>query len=190
MIPIKYDASFEWLVNAGVAIPVYNVTEPRVPLMLNEKANLFKLFMSDVGLLTTQYGKGAVLALFGGNANVNCGAMYENFVAQELHTHGFKGYYFNSKKQGEVDFVIEKDFQVIPIEVKSGKDYQIHSALNNITSNSEYGIKKAYVLCNDNIGNNGPICYLPIYMTMFIRNNDLDLPKPGETSLSDIQGGH
>ena len=85
-----------------------------------------------------------------------------------------------------MDFVIEKDFQVIPIEVKSGKDYQVHSALNNIMSNSEYGIKKAYVLCNDNIKTNGSICYLPIYMTMFIRNDDVDLPKPDETSLSDI----
>ena len=182
----KYDASFEWLVNAGVAIPIYNVTEPRIPLLLNEKVNLFKLFMSDVGLLTTQYGKGAVLSLLGGNVNVNCGALYENFVAQELHSHGFNGYYFNSKKQGEVDFVIEKDFQVIPIEVKSGKDYQVHSALNNIMSNPEYEIKKAYVLCNDNIKTNGSICYLPIYMTMFIRNDDVDLPKPDETSLSDI----
>ena len=85
-----------------------------------------------------------------------------------------------------MDFVIEKDFQVIPIEVKSGKDYQVHSALNNIMSNSEYGIKKAYVLCNDNIKTNGPVCYLPIYMTMFIRNNGMDLPKPVETSLRDI----
>ena len=172
--------------NAGVAIPIYNVTEPRIPLLLNEKVNLFKLFMSDVGLLTTQYGKGTVLSLLGGNVNVNCGALYENFVAQELHSHGFNGYYFNSKKQGEVDFVIEKDFQVIPIEVKSGKDYQVHSALNNIMSNPEYEIKKAYVLCNDNIKTNGSICYLPIYMTMFIRNNDKDLPKPVETSLRDI----
>ena len=74
--PEKYDASFEWLVNAGVAIPIYNVTEPRIPLLLNEKVNLFKLFMSDVGLLTTQYGKGTVLSLLGGNVNVNCGSSY------------------------------------------------------------------------------------------------------------------
>lgn len=184
--PEKYDASFEWLVNSGVVIPVYNVTEPRIPLLLNEKSNLFKLFMSDVGLLTSQYGKATVLSFLSGNNNINCGAMYENYVAQELHAHGFNGYYFNSKKQGEVDFIIEYNLQAVPIEVKSGKDYQIHSALNNILSNQEYGIKKAFVLCNDNVRTEGPICYLPIYMSMFIINDDAKLPTPENQKLSDI----
>ena len=184
--PENYEASFEWLVNAGVAIPVYNVTEPRIPLLLNEKTNLFKLFMSDVGLLTTRYGKASVLSFLGGNYNLNCGAMYENFVAQELHAHGLDGYYFNSKKQGEVDFIVEYNLQAVPIEVKSGKDYQIHSALNNILSNRDYGIKKAFVLCNDNVKTNGPICYMPIYMSMFITDEKTSLPLAEEYKLTDI----
>lgn len=184
--PENYDASFEWLINAGVAIPVYNVTEPRIPLLLNEKSNLFKLFMSDVGLLSSQYGKATVLAFLSGNTNINYGAMYENFVAQELHAHGFKGYYFNSKKQGEVDFVIEHNLKAVPIEVKSGKDYQIHSALNNILSNRKYGIEKAIVLCNDNVKTDGPISYMPIYMSMFIKNDDVKLPSFSNLSLSGI----
>ena len=184
--PEVYDASFEWLVNAGVAIPVYNVTEPRIPLLLNEKSNLFKLFMSDVGLLSSLYGKATVLSFLNGNHNINFGAMYENFVAQELHAHGFKGYYFNSKKQGEVDFIIEYNLKAVPIEVKSGKDYLIHSALNNIISNPEYGIEKAFVLCNDNIKTDGPITYLPIYMSMFITNDDVEIPISGRQDLRDI----
>lgn len=184
--PEKYDASFEWLVNAGVAIPVYNVTEPRIPLLLNEKSNLFKFFMSDVGLLSSQYGKATVLSFLNENSNINYGAMYENFVAQELHAHGFKGYYFNSKKQGEVDFIIEYNLKAVPIEVKSGKDYQIHSALNTILSNREYEIDKAIVLCNDNVKTEGPITYMPIYMSMFIKNDDIKLQPSYQQSLTDI----
>ena len=184
--PEKYETSFEWLVNAGVAIPVYNVTEPRIPLLLNEKSNLFKLFMSDVGLLMTMFGKATIQAFLGGNICINSGAMYENFVAQELNAHGFDNYYFNSKKQGEVDFIIEHNLQAIPIEVKSGKDYQTHSALNNITSNKEYGIQKAIVLCNDNIRVDGKTLYLPIYMAMFIKNEDTVLPVLDETKLDDL----
>ncbi|MBO4389036.1 MAG: ATP-binding protein [Spirochaetales bacterium] len=184
--PEVYDASFQWLVNAGVAVPVYNVTEPRIPLLLNEKANLFKLFMSDVGLLSSRYGKATVLSFLNGNNNINYGAMYENYVAQELNAHGFKGYYFNSKKQGEVDFIIEYNLKAVPIEVKSGKDYQIHSALNTIISNKEYGIEKAIVLCNDNVKQDGLITYLPIYMSMFISNDDVKLPSSEKQSLKDI----
>ena len=113
--------------------------------------------------------------------------MYENYVAQELHAHGFKGYYFNSKKQGEVDFIIEYKLKAVPIEVKSGKDYQIHSALNTIISNKEYGIEKAIVLCNDNVRQDGPITYLPIYMSMFITDNDVKLPSSETQRLEDIQ---
>ena len=184
--PENYEASFEWLVNAGVALPVYNVTEPRIPLLLNEKSNLFKLFMSDVGLLTSRYGKATVQSFLGGEININCGALYENFVAQELHSHGFKGYYFNSKKQGELDFIIEHNLQAVPIEVKSGKDYQIHSALNNILANKEYGIRKAIVLCNDNVRTDGRIFYYPIYMTMFIESEEIRLSSGSAVKLNDI----
>ena len=104
--------------------------------------------------------------------NINNGAIYENAVAQELHAHGWKLWYFNSKKQGEVDFVLEQDNEIIPLEVKSGKDYQRHSALNNVMKNKEYGIRRAIVLSNENLSERGNVLYAPIYMTMFLHHRE------------------
>lgn len=165
----KNESSFLWLKNAGVAIPVYNTTEPIKPLILNEKSSLFKLFLSDIGMLTTMLGKASKIDILNENSSMNNGAIYENFVAQELNSHGFdRLYYYNNKKQGELDFLIEHDNKVLPIEVKSGKDYTKHSALNNILSNKDYKVEKAYVLANTNIIKKDNIIYLPIYMIMFI----------------------
>jgi predicted AAA+ superfamily ATPase len=167
----RYEDSFLWLKNAGVAIPTYNVEEPKVPFILNKQRNLFKLFQNDVGLLAYQYADRIQLRILSGDVNINFGAVYENAVAQELHAQGFEDlYYFNSKKQGEVDFLIEGiDGTPIPIEVKSGKDYEKHNALNNLLSNADYDIKMAYVLCNDNVSVQDKRVYLPVYMTTFIR---------------------
>lgn len=167
----RYENSFLWMKKAGVAIPVYNVEEPRIPLKLNQQRNLFKLFQNDVGLLAYQYANGIQLRILSGEVNINYGAVYENVVAQELLAQGFEQlYYFNSKKQGEVDFVIEAgDGTVLPIEVKSGKDYERHNALANILDNEEYNLNKAIILCNDNVSVQGKKTYLPIYMTTFIR---------------------
>lgn len=163
-----YEDSFLWLKNAGVALPVYNVEEPKVPLLLAKSRNLFKLFQSDVGLLAAQYSDGIQLKIIMGQSDINFGAIYENAVAQELAAHDFNLYYFNSKKQGELDFVVEKDGMILPIEVKSGKDYAVHRALTNILENSEYNIKEALVLSNANIKQVGKILYAPIYMVMLL----------------------
>ena len=163
-----YEDSFLWLKNAGVALPVYNVEEPKVPLLLAKSRNLFKLFQSDVGLLAAQYSDGIQLKIIMGQSDINFGAIYENAVAQELAAHNFNLYYFNSKKQGELDFVVEKDGMILPIEVKSGKDYAVHRALTNILENSEYNIKEALVLSNANIKQVGKILYAPIYMVMLL----------------------
>ena len=172
----RHENSFVWLRDADMALPVYNVEEPRVPLKLNELRNLFKLFQNDVGLLASQYAGGIQLQILQGNVCINNGAIYENAVAQELHAHGWKLYYFNSKKQGEIDFLLEQDSIIIPLEVKSGKDYNRHVALGNILSNKEYGIDRAIVLCNGNIEVKGQITYAPIYMTMFLRHQQIDSP--------------
>ena len=168
---LKYENSFLWLKKAGVAIPVYNVEEPRIPLILNKQRNLFKLFQNDVGLLAYQYANGIQLRILSGEVNINFGAIYENVVAQELSAQGFDHlYYFNSKKQGEVDFIIDiGDSTVLPVEVKSGKDYEYHHALTNILGNKDYNLNKAIVLCNDNISRVGDKVFLPIYMATFIR---------------------
>ena len=168
----KYRDEFLWLKDAGVAIPTYNVEEPKLPLKLASSRNLFKLFSNDVGLLACQYSDGIQLKVLTGDDAINYGSIYENVVAQELLAHGFEElYYYNSKKMGEVDFVVEHKGEVFPIEVKSGKDYARHRALNNILDCSEYNISESVVLCNDNYTQKDKIIYAPIYMVMFIHKN-------------------
>jgi hypothetical protein len=163
--------SFLWLTNAGVAIPVYNVDEPVVPLLLSCSRNLFKLFQNDVGLLSAQYSDGIQLRIISGDKGINFGAVYENFVAQELTAHGFPTYYYNNKRRGEIDFVVEYEGRVLPIEVKSGKDYEVHRALSNVMDCENYDLQRAVVLNNDNLRVDGKLLYAPIYMTMFIEHS-------------------
>lgn len=166
--------SFTWLWKAGVALGVFNVTEPTVPLLLNEKSALFKMFLSDVGLLTTMYGKACKLKIVSNEKDINKGSIFENVIAQELHAHGYALYYYNNKKRGELDFVIEHDGQVLPIEVKSGKDYEKHSALDNVMNVAEYGMKEAYVFTNGNVKVDGKVTYFPIYMVMFLQERQIE----------------
>ena len=167
----RYDRmkdDFLWLTAARVAIASYNVTEPVLPLSLNEKASLFKLFLSDVGLLTTMYGKATKLRIVNGEAGINKGGIFENVIAQELFAHGYETYYYNSKKFGELDFVIEHDGKVLPIEVKSGKDYTRHTALDNVMGVEEYNISEAFVFSSANVSVAGNVVYYPIYMAIFL----------------------
>ena len=173
----RYQNSFLWLKNAGVALPAFCVTKPVVPLMLNKSANLFKLFLSDVGLLASMYMDGIQLKLLNREKDINFGSVYENAAAQELKAHGFDLYYFNSKKQGELDFVIERGGDALPIEIKSGKDYQRHAALENVMGKKDYAIPVAFVFQNDNVSDNGKIVYLPIYMLMFLQKEELLTPQ-------------
>ena len=174
----RYESGFLWLKEAGVALPTFNVEEPRVPLLLNKQHNLFKLFLNDVGLLAAMYGGNIQLQLLGKDTNINHGAIFENLVAQEFYAHGFAVdhglYYFNSKKQGELDFILEKDGSVLPIEVKSGKDYERHRALSNVMQNPKYAIPQAIVFCQDNVKVVEKTSYLPIYMLMFLQQPKLD----------------
>ncbi len=171
----RLEDSFLWLAAAGVVIPVYNTTEPRVALSQNAKSSLLKLYSSDVGLLTCQYGNAIRIKILTGDQNINLGGVYENAVAQELNTHGFPMYFYNSHKNGELDFLIEQELKVVPIEVKSGKDYYIHSAISKAAENPEYEIENAYVLGNCNVSQQGKITYLPVYMCTFFRD-DATLP--------------
>lgn len=165
----RFRNSFLWLSDAGVALPTYNVEEPRVPLKLNQQRNLFKLFLNDVGLLSSFYSPQSALNLILNEGSMNYGAVYENLVAQELAANGFELYYFNSKRQGEVDFIIEHGGKVCPIEVKSGKDYKRHNALTNLLSDSAYSIEKAFVFSNANLEEKEQQLYMPIYMLMYLQ---------------------
>ena len=182
----KYKDEFLWLKDAGVALPVYNVEEPKSPLKLASLRNLFKLFSNDVGLLACQYADGIQLKILNGDISINYGSIYENVVAQELLSHGFDElYYYNSKKTGELDFVVELNGEVLPIEVKSGKDYVRHRALNNVLDCPDYNIKEAVVLCNDNISEVNKVIYAPIYMIMFL-HKEQTLPITFNLDLSGL----
>lgn len=165
----RHENGFIWLREAGVALPVYNIDEPKTPVVLSKSRNLFKLFQSDIGLLASQYADNIQLRILSGDRDLNFGGIFENFVAQELKAHGFDLYYYNNKKKGELDFVIEYYGKVLPIEVKSGKDYERHRALSNIMDCTEYGLQQAIVFGNDNLKSEGKILYAPIYMLMFLQ---------------------
>lgn len=168
----RYENSFIWLKEAGVALPVYCVQEPTIPLLLSRSTNLFKLFASDVGLLASMYSDGLQLKILNKQKDINFGAVYENAIAQELKAQGFELYYFQSKKQGELDFIVEYHGNVLPIEVKSGKSYARHRALDNVLSNEQYDIDEAIVFSNENIRKEKGVFYCPVYLVGMLKKEE------------------
>ena len=185
----RYSNSFLWLKDAGVAHPVYCADEPRVPLLLSRATNLFKLFLSDVGLLAAMYMNDIQIKILKQEKDINFGSVYENVAAQELKAHGFDLYYFNSKRQGQLDFLVEQKGEVLPIEIKPGKDYMKHAALNNVLANESYNIPEAYVLHNGNVSTSGKIVYYPIYMLMFIKKPAMEDDFVYRIDLDILRGG-
>ena len=184
----KYENSFEWLKNAGVALPVYVAEEPHIPLNLSRKVNLFKLFLNDVGLLASMYETGGIqLKILNKEISVNNGAIFENAAAQELKALGYNLFYFISKKLGEIDFLIEYNGEILPIEIKSGSRLTQHSALNNLINT--YDIKEAFVFGDCNIKQIEKISYFPVYMLMFLMPYKLPEKLIYSIDLSDI-GNH
>ncbi len=170
----RYENSFIWLKEAGVALPCYCADEPKVPLLLSKSRNLFKLYHCDVGLLASQYmDNNLQIKILNKEKDINFGSVYENAVAEELAGKGFDLFFYKNKKMGELDFLIEKDGALIPFEVKSGKDYQRHNALDHLLESKEYDIEKAYILSNANVRVEGKKIYLPIYMIMFFEKSPL-----------------
>ena len=164
---------FLWLKDAGVAIPVYNIREPKLPLIISENRNLFKLFFSDIGLLTSCYSNQTKLAILNKDASINNGALFENAVAQQLVANGFEPYFCKKKNIGELDVLVEMDGKVVPIEVKSGKAYKAHKSLDNFMKISDYHIEKAYVLSVANMEQEGAVVYLPIYMCYLLKERKI-----------------
>ncbi len=165
---------FLWLTEAGVALSVHNVAAPVSPLLLSEQRSLFKLFYLDTGMLMSSYPKKTAQGVFDGTAEgsfgMNMGAAFESFVAQELVAHGFKLRYFSSKKVGEIDFVEETlDGEVIAIEVKSGKRYKSHAALDNALGAKDYGVDRALVLAESNLFRDGDVLYVPVFMAGLLK---------------------
>ncbi len=160
----RYENSFLWLKEAAVAIPTYTVSEPKSPLKMSSATNVFKLFMSDVGLLTCCYPLSVKKEILGMNTagEINNGSLFENFVAQEFYASGYELFYYKRKGVGEVDFIIDRNDMAVPVEIKSGSDYKKHAALNHLLDNYSFG--KAYVLYPGNMEKDESITYLPIYM--------------------------
>ncbi len=165
----RFENSFLWLSDAGVALPCYNVTQPAIPLQLNEKHSLFKLYFSDTGLLCAACMSNIQYPLLQGDVSVNMGSILENAIAQQLRSNGFDLHYFHAPRYGEVDFIVQKGKEVIPIEVKSGSSFKTHKSLDNILSVPEWRINHAYVLGMGNLEKVKHITYLPWYMIMFIQ---------------------
>ena len=147
----NYLEEFEYLINSGVALNVQAISNPVFPLIESENKNLLKLYLNDVGILTGILYQTNINAILNNEKSINLGSVYETVVASELINHGHKLFYYDNRHKGEVDFLIDDydSLSVVPIEVKSGKDYMIHSALNNFIENKEYNVEKAYVLCNE-----------------------------------------
>lgn len=169
----RYENSFLWLKDAGVALPVYNVEAPVIPLKASKSSNVFRLFSNDTGLLTSAYPAETKLELINKNSEVNNGAHFENAVAQQLTANGLEPYFCKKKDIGELDVLVEMDGKVVPIEVKSGKAYKAHKSLDNFMKISDYHIEKAYVLSVANMEQEGSVVYLPIYMCYLLKERKI-----------------
>lgn len=168
-----YQDEFDYLINSGIALEVKAISKPTFPLIESSGKNLLKLYLNDVGILTNILYKNNIRAILDDIKSINLGTVYESVVASELKAHGFNLFYYDNKSKGEVDYLIDdyNELSVLPIEVKSGKDYTVHSAINHFVNTSEYNVKKAYVFSNEReINQKGKIIYLPIYYVMFLKN--------------------
>lgn len=168
-----YLDEFEYLISASVTLEVKAISKPSYPLVENSGKNLIKLYLNDVGILSGIYYRNNIKAIMSDIKSINLGSIYETVVAQELRAHGYNLYYYDNKKNGEVDYLIDDPDNLtnIPIEVKSGKDYTVHSALDKFLATKEYNIKQAYVLSNEReVRIEDGITYIPIYYVMFLEN--------------------
>ena len=168
-----YVDEFDYLINSGIALEVKAISTPVFPLIESSGKNLLKLYLNDVGILTNILYKSNIRAVLDNQKSINLGTVYESVVASELKAHGYNLFYYDNKSKGEVDYLLDdyNTLSVVPLEIKSGKDYTIHSALNNFINNKDYNIQKAYVLSNEReIKQVGKIIYMPIYNIMFFEN--------------------
>ena len=166
-----YQDEFDYLISSGIALDVKAVSTPVFPLLQNSDKNLLKLYLNDVGILTSVLYSLNINSILNDEICINLGSVYETAVASELKAHGHDLFYYDNRKKGEVDFLVN-DFDslsVIPLEVKSGKDYTIHAALNRFVSNPDYHVKKSFVFSNKReVSRENGIIYMPVYMVMFV----------------------
>lgn len=177
----QYQEEFEYLVSSGISLAVHAISNPHFPLSESLQKNLLKLYLNDVGLLTGILYHNNIRPVLDDVRSINLGSVYESVVAQELRAHGHKLFYYDNRKMGEVDYLIDDHtaMSAYPIEVKSGKDYTVHSALNNLLKNPDYNILAATVISNERkIHREGKVTYLPVYFVMFM---EVDAPQEDES---------
>ena len=183
---LRYANSFQWLAQAGVSLPCYNVSEPKAPLALNEKHSLFKLFMGDVGLLCAACMENVQFSILQGDLEINMGSILENVIAQQIKSAGLSLHFFDAKKYGELDFVIQNGLRIQLVEVKSGKDYKKHASLDRVRQVKEWQAEKSYVFCQGNIEEADGVTYLPWYEIMFLQPDRLPETMKFEVDISAI----
>ena len=169
----NYTEEFEYLISSGITIASNAISNPKYPLAESQQKNLLKLYMNDVGMLSGRLYRYNVRPILNDMAGINLGSVYESAVAQELQAHYNRLFYYDNKQKGEVDFLVDDSstMSVLPIEVKSGKDYTVHSALDNLMAVTDYHIVSSVVFSNDReVRTKGNILYLPVYYVMFLEN--------------------
>lgn len=167
---------FEYLISSGIALDVHAISNPKYPLSESVQKNLLKLYLNDIGMLTAQLYEYNISPVMKDERSINLGAVYESVVAQELKAHGHNLFYYDNSKKGEIDFLINNvtEMTVLPIEVKSGKDYTSHKALDRFLENKEYNIHEGIVLDNEReIYTKDNVTYMPIYYIMCIERSQV-----------------
>lgn len=168
----RYESCFNWLTDAGIALPCFNLTEVKQPVEINKQHNLFKFFFADTGLLCAMCSNDVQYQIVNGHYNINEGSIMENLFADQLKSNGFALYYYDKIKVGEIDFIVEQNTELIPVEIKSGKDFKSHKALDNLLAIKEFSIKKATIFCTGNVELEDNITYYPLYMIMFFQKQN------------------
>ena len=177
----QYKEEFEYLISSGISLAVNAISSPHFPLSESLQKNLLRLYLNDVGLLTGILYRNNIRPVLDDIRSINLGSVYENVVAQELRAHGHKLYYYDNRKQGEVDYLVDNHttMSAHPIEVKSGKDYTEHSALNNLLKVPEYNVLAATVISNERkVYQESKVTYMPVYFVMFM---EADTPQTDES---------
>ena len=170
----RYEDSFNWLLDAGVANACFNVSEPVGALKLNEKRNLFKLYAGDTGLLCALSMDNIQFSILNNDLTVNMGSILENVMAQMFVANNYSLHYFEAKKIVEVDFVLQNGSKIDFVEIKSGNDYKKHNTLDRLLEIEELKPNSAIVFCKDNIQCTEKITYYPWYMAMFLKSESIE----------------
>lgn len=164
----KYAGSLQWIEDAGIISRCYNLLITELPLDGNAEEDVFKVYMRDMGLFVSMLEDGTQFDILRGNLFGYKGAIFENLIADIFAKMGRKLYYFHKDSGLEVDFVIRYKGECTLVEVKavSGNVKSTKTILNHP---EKYHVSSAIKLGDYNVGRNGQILTLPLYMAFLLR---------------------